>query len=264
MSINTNSFPRLRIALLASLMAWSVVPQLSADSLPFGFTVASVAVSDLSGNVCSQGNQSSATCSLGGATATAIVDNGQGGYAKASVGGTFAGAAAVTGYFFGLQGPSNVNVPILINGFASTQDDASYYGASYASYYIYSGSSTGADLYGRYFASANACAYLTGAGVPCMQTGQFSLGTSVASNSVFYVFFEAAAGGTNASALIDPIITIDPSFAQASQFTLVASPGVFPTATPSIPEPASAGMLVISGLAALVWLGVTKLRACHK
>jgi hypothetical protein len=54
-------------------------------------------------------------------------------------------------------------------------------------------------------------------------------------------FPAVALGGNGASALIDPIVEIDPSFSQANQFELITSPGVLST-----PEPASTLVVAIA------------------
>jgi hypothetical protein len=221
---------------------------MQADSLPLGITAAGVELGNLTGQVCSQYGVSSASCSASGSTATAVVANGQGGMASVSLGSSATYGAAVTEYYFGLLGPTTESVPIIVNGYASTQDSGTLDSFSYGAYYIYQGSTSGVTYVGDYFASPSACAYFTEVNITCLSTGNFTLNTTVTSNSVFFVFFEAAADGTNASALVDPTITIDPSFADASEFTLEANPGVFtPPASPAAaPEPASAGLLAFA------------------
>lgn len=75
------------------------------------------------------------------------------------------------------------------------------------------------------------------------------------SGTVFLVQLLAAAEGTNASASIDPTITINPSFTQASQFSVVASPGVFTT-----PEPPSVALFAIGLLALATVVGLTRFK----
>jgi len=222
---------------------------LFADTLPLGITAAAAVLEDPSGNVCTQSNTTYAACSSGGSTAVANVTNGTGGLASVSLGSNTTAGAAVTEYYMYLQGPTNVQVPIIINGMASTADNGSDVGVSYAAYYIYQDSTKGFSYFGQYFASQNTCAFLPS---NCMSTGSFSLNTTLTSDTVFFVFFEAAAGGTNASALIDPTIQVDPSFAQASQFSVVANPGVFAPVSNTVPEPGGVG-LMLAGSAALLF-----------
>jgi len=218
-----------------------------ADTLPLGITAAAAVLDNSSGSVCTQSGATYAACSFNGATAVANVTNGTGGLASVSLGSNTSAGAAVTEYYMYLQGPTNVQVPIIINGMASTSDNGADIGVSYAAYYIYQDSSKGLSYFGQYFASPSTCAILSS--LNCMSTGNFSLDTTLSSDTVFFVFFEAAAGGANASALIDPTIQIDPSFAQASQFSVVANPGVFAPAPNTAPEPGGIGLMV-AGLAA--------------
>ncbi len=250
------------LPIVCLMMAMASVMQ--ADSLPLGITAAGVELGNTAGQVCSQYGVSSASCSVSGSTATAVVANGQGGMASVSLGSSATYGAAVTEYYFGLLGPTTESVPIIVNGYASTQDSGALNSFSYGAYYIYQGSATGVSYVGDYFASPSACAYFTEVNITCMSTGNFTLKTSVTSNSVFLVLFEAAAAGTNASALVDPTITIDPSFADASEFTLEANPGVFtPPSTPTAtPEPASAGLLLFA--LGAIGAGVRKARAEKK
>ena len=224
---------------------------LRADSLPLGITAAAADLYSASGALCTNSGVSSAFCSSGDAVSNAVVTNSLGGMASVSLGATASAGAAITEYFVGIEGPAGINVPVIITGSANTQDNGDLYGASYAAYYIYQGSSTGATFFARYFASSTACPYLTYVGYPCLPSGDFTLNTTITSGSVFFIALEAAAGGTNASATIDPLITIDPSFAQASEFTLVGNPGVFPPPAAAVPEPALFAF-VVAGFAALL------------
>jgi hypothetical protein len=93
----------------------------------------------------------------------------------------------------------------------------------------------------------------------CTQPADFSgaFGVSVESGSVNSLELEvvsgqvASAGPENSSASADPLIVIDPSFANAGQYSIVLSPGVANAVASTTPEPGSA-FLVIGALGVLI------------
>jgi hypothetical protein len=82
---------------------------------------------------------------------------------------------------------------------------------------------------------------------------------SVDSNTVYTIELNANLSSqinSSASAFADPFIQIDPAFADASQFSVIVSPGIDNVAL-STPEPGGAGMLAL-GLAGLAVLARRK------
>jgi len=226
------------------------------DTIPLLPTLAETFIDLTSGQPCIQIGLSSATCNSAGTTATAVVTNGQGGMASVFLGSSYVGASATVEYSFGIEGQVTQSIPIIISGHTSTQDGQAPFSFGYADYEIFQGSAAGENYVEEYFGSPNACAFYSAQlGVSCLPTGNFSISASITSNSVFVVSLAAGADGMNEFSMIDPTITIDPSFADASEFTLVSNPGVFTPTTPiTAPEPTPAGLLALS-LAALAFGG---------
>jgi hypothetical protein len=88
----------------------------------------------------------------------------------------------------------------------------------------------------------------------------FSLAPGTQSDISISVACNLETTGT-CSASIDPMIEIDPTFADANQYSLVFSPAVGSTATP---EPSSLPLLGVSGLLVLLGLKRKKLGAWTK
>ncbi len=152
-----------------------------------------------------------ASCTYQGATATGLVNDGKGGYAAVQTSTTPKLALALDTYIFLLLGPSSSKVPVIISGTTNTKNG----GEAYSIY------QSGNPLVDQSFASS----------------GPFTIRTSLTANNSFLVLISALAEGANSAASIDPMIAIDPSFALADRYKIVADPGIFaPT-----PEPVSAG-----------------------
>lgn len=252
------------IAFAAVILAAAFVTfPLRAAPIQIGDTYAYAYLVNTSGQYCGQGGigATSASCSFSGAMSRAVPENSNGGIASVSLGSTATAGYALTAYWFGLEGPANVNVPIIVSGSASTHDNQNALGASYAAYYIYANSTRGFTYLGDFFASPTACGYINSAGYPCHSSGNFSLNTSVQSDIAFYIWLAAYAGGTNASASIDPLITIDPSFPLANEFTVVSNADVFPPQPASTPEPTTFALI---GVAAVLVLGKRVLRMFNR
>ena len=164
----------------------------------------------------------------------------------------FTSGTAQFGYLITLDGPVGVNVPIIVNGATATATSNPPTDLNNASYHINQGTNNiGPIVINQFFGGASLCASISTQGLDCASTGPFTLTASLMSGPLYYVHASATVvTGPNSSASIDPLITIDPAFPQADQFTLVSSPGVFTTAT-AVPEPTSA-LLVAAGLLAII------------
>jgi hypothetical protein len=68
--------------------------------------------------------------------------------------------------------------------------------------------------------------------------------------------FSFGSGTDAASASVDPLITIDPTFPDADQYEVFFSPGVGDRSASAVPEPATCTML----LSALASLGLLRVR----
>jgi hypothetical protein len=86
--------------------------------------------------------------------------------------------------------------------------------------------------------------------------GEFSgsFGVTVSSGAVDQLVLEIEVGagnngpnGESASAIADPMITIDPNFAGAANYSLVFSPGVGNEVGPGIPEPGTLTLICCGG-----------------
>jgi hypothetical protein len=174
-----------------------------------------------------------------------------GGAATVSLGSDVTVGASATGtYFFTIQGPSSVTVPLIITGTTETRDNGtSNLAASIILLIPVSGDVSAGSV--NYFSSAYGCAVVDqqNPGATCNLSGsQFAIDASALSDSINALKFIAAASlGFNAFATVDPIVSIDPSFAGANEFTLVANPGVLPSPPPNseAPEPSSLSLLAI-------------------
>jgi hypothetical protein len=93
----------------------------------------------------------------------------------------------------------------------------------------------------------------------CTQSADFSGTFEVSVESGFFndVNLEAvsgkvsSAGPENSSASADPLIVIDPSFANAADYSIVLSPGIANAVESGVPEPSY--VLLIGALAGLAW-----------
>lgn len=241
------SSPRIVCTLLLLLVG--VNGCLRADSLPY----AAADIFGFSGDFCNQTDASSASCAYNGATAYAIVNNGTGGAASASTGSTLLGADGIVAYTLEIVGPVGVSVPVIISGTATVLSGSNLsaeqiLASGFAKYTVFYGTSFGVQALDETFSSPAYCQIDSAFGIQCTPSGSFSLPDTLDSDTIFGVVLQAAATEPNSSASIDPTITIDPSFPQASQFSVVASPGVF-TASP---EPPSLSLCLIgAGVLAL-------------
>jgi hypothetical protein len=166
------------------------------------------------------------------------------------------GASAGALYSFEIVGPSTTFVPIIIDTILSTA--VSGYAGSSASITINTVPSN--LVTPAYNARVTACQNNTSpfacTGDPAAFDGAIHL-TAISNlpepgQLDLFVLTGAALGGF-ASASADPLITIDPSFPGAADFSLVLSDGVG-NGLPTVPEPPTWTMIVvgISGLAAMI------------
>lgn len=87
-----------------------------------------------------------------------------------------------------------------------------------------------------------------------------SFGVTVSSGAVDQLVLEIEVGAANhgangesVQAIADPMITIDPGFAGAANYSLAFSPGVGNVVGPATPEPGTLALICCGG--ALLWLG---------
>ncbi len=120
--------------------------------------------------------------------------------------------------YFEIAGPLLSTVPVIFAGTETTSASAGYFGAT--AIFTPPGATSGTGII--------SATYGTGpSGYPASQT--FSDTVKLSSDRVYSVTYEAGASGPApqsgstgmAQATLDPTITIDPTFAQASDFTLI-------------------------------------------
>ena len=197
----------------------------SSGTLLFGSDLpvarASASIYDGVMHLCSVVADNATSCGGAGASATADAANGGGGMALFTVGGD----SNVTGssdafYYIEVDGPPGNLVPIDIAGSVDIQNagvDAAFLLTTY---------DDRITLVDKVFKPGD--------------SGPFLFQVTIAANAPFAVSLGAGgSGGFFGSALIDPKITIDPSYPLASEYTLASSPGVFGPASGAVPEPAS-------------------------
>lgn len=195
-------------------------------------------------DLCLHTALSAAPCSFDGVSSSAVVPTGLGGSVSAIVASTsgFYAAGSSVAYSVELIGPPGVSVPIAINGSAGASDSG---GITFGTDLYTLTSPFGFPIVGSvvaiYFSTSRGCSLMTGrpSYVPCETVGAFSLTASVTSDLVYLVAFSANAVGPGTSASLDPTITIDPAFPQASEFSVIANPGVFNTPSGAVSEPDS-------------------------
>jgi PEP-CTERM motif len=144
-------------------------------------------------------------------------------------------------YFFAVEGTINESVPLQFSATFSTGGSAD----AIADVAGVGGNVLGLNQYACTSINQGSCGTY-----PPDFTGTIDF--SVASNTVYEIVTEADAGAVNgsASASVDPMMIIDPSFPDAGLFTIVYGPGFSPATGPVLPEPGSL-LLLGSGLAAL-------------
>jgi hypothetical protein len=212
-----------------------LAPQALPDTVLFPPNVVDVLISGPANDCPTFGVGTAASCSSYGAFAQAIATNGTGGFVTATSGPYSLTATAELVYFFDVTGPTSTSVPIIFGGTSTETYSAGY---MYSEAYIYTVSATGTDnpVLDLYPTNNTAlCSEVSDPIATCAPAGAFSANLIVATNTLYYVSLRATAAlGTET--IDDSTIAIDPSFNQANQFNLVASPGVFGS---SVPEPTS-------------------------
>jgi hypothetical protein len=181
-------------------------------------------------------------CSAGGGTAGVTLSPFAGVTSSAVAGSNMsAGADASLSYDFEVVGgnPGDV-VPLLITAnlftFANSASDA------FASIFVAPGLQS---LGGTQVVACTNEAL-------CTQPAEFSgtFGVSVRSGSANSLGLEvvsgevSSAGPESSSASADPLIVVDPSFANAAEYSIVFSPGVANSVQSSAPEPGSSSLVV--------------------
>ena len=141
-------------------------------------------------------------------------------------------AGAVLNYSFVVSGPASVDVPLLVMGSASTSASGLLVGAE-ADIDVggYPGASVGVSTFGGPSSWAGFLAVSEYTNIP----------VGVGLSLVAYT-----QGGGSADASIDPVIEIDPSFPDASLYSITFSPGLgnsFSPAISPIPAPMSLSFL---------------------
>jgi hypothetical protein len=161
--------------------------------------------------------------------------------------GTEAVDQAYATYYFGVLGPSAVDVPLILTGSASVSAHGCkpFNGCSSAEVNEEAGRNDGpiaAFGSGSCFeGSPNCRAY------SFIQSLHLISSTATTTGDVGYTKLAISVIGYHGSAsgFIDPFITIDPSFANASQYSVVFSSGTGNPVAAAVPEPAEWAMLLI-------------------
>jgi len=236
-----NRTHQLGLAALATLLAQSAgaatLPQAGAsgfaadDASPFGSLVYGPALAAVGGSGINAFGDPYAD------SASSLLEAGNPTVRTAGNAGSWAQAALV--FYYEVVGPAAASVPVILTGTVSASADA--VAGAHASAQINPG--TGFSNSGPRLAVCAATTPGCGSGTQQL-TG--SLSFSVAANSVqgVYLLSEinalAVASGSY-SAFADPDLRIDPSFANAGQYSIVFSAGVVPSV---VPEPATVALLL--------------------
>ena len=191
------------------------------------------------------------SCSAGGGSAQVTLSPFAGVAASAvAAQGTSTGADASLNYDFEVVGGNPGDpVPVLIT--ANLVTIANSTSAAFASIFVAPGEQS---LGGT---QVVACTNETLCTQPAEFLGTFTV--SVQSASVNSLGLEVTSGQLssegpeNSSASADPLIMVDPSFANASEYSIVLSPGVANAVGSAVPEPGS-GFIVIGALGVLAGL----------
>jgi hypothetical protein len=256
--LNRDSRPEGMLRCVSFLLLACLAPLLHADSITsLLFTVAQAAVGPVNVSkgtqgvpLCSHSAAETAVCSADGANAKVKLTNGDGGFTQATAGtNSLIGAVANGVYLFTILGPTATEIPLIIKGSTETSDNgSSSVGATQVAIDSVDDGTLGVTSFAETFSSSYGCTQSLKflANVPCTELqGDFALHTTVLAETYSELaagvttidglsFTAAALGGNDASALIDPIVEIDPNFPGANQFQLIASPGVLSTPEPNL------------------------------
>ena len=173
-------------------------------------------------------------------------------------------ASAQALWAFQINGPAGVDVPILITGLYSASESNTM-GVS-------GGLAMGQDRFRLSYVLSFRCLLGDESGCDSSRNGfakDFVLHEKASSNTL--TFMQIATGGSLRrrghpgngifNAFIDPLVSIDPAFARASEFTLYVSPGAEGFAA-AVPEP-HAYALLLGGLTAVAWVARRRRKAAE-
>jgi len=234
-------------------------PQYEAQSSD---TIASLSNFSGPGSVSVYGCETSAPTECAAGTATDFYSDGS---ASASVNGSTSGDiyslstnnAAGVAFFFTVAGPAGQSVPILIAGTGSTSVEPSETGtiafaSSTVAFFPIPNSDDGEEqLYG--------CSAI-GTTAVCLSPSGYSatLAYDAIPGTVYEIDVgttcDGGSGNTSCSASADPMVEINPAFAEASEYSLEFSPNPAGTGTGTAPtpEPSTVGLLALG----LIGVGV--------
>ena len=225
---------RFGLIMLACLAACSGSTQ--ASDLPAPSVTAIIEDATTGKTVCTHTSTAApfqAECSSNGVDAFATAAGG--GTASVNSFATGYWGEAIVNYYIEVTGPSGVLVPVVVEGSASV---------------ALTGAATGfATLFQEHFEPD-----CTGIPNCTTQDGNYSLSVNLNSEQVTLVALFATAGRGIGTAIIDPQFTIDPTFARASEFQILVSPGVAPAGA-SAPEP---GFSLILLAVLIYWIQRTR------
>ncbi len=156
-------------------------------------------------------------------------------------------ATAHLSYQFSFSGPSNTEIPIIVNMndyviFSNGAPGGE--GEAYTNLSL----SNGDNVTNLACAGSNLCYYVYKPGNYPLVTGQYKgyIESDTLNTVSLYAYasnFYIGGYGTTASA--DPTVQIDPSFANAAEFNLVESPGISNSIAGAAPEPASWALMLV-------------------
>ena len=236
---------------LAAILAFAALPSVArADGVPSAGFSGSASGSNaslsgpgtLNGSACSPGPE-------GGCESGTVTLAYSGGNASASASGTTSGgngvpnavADGVVFFFFIVSGPANTEVPLIFSGSGSTSASG-VYATSQSQFYSPGGFFDACSESGV----PGACSNGAGGLEPTSYAGQKF--ASISSNTLEDIEVIVGGGSTlgsgSWSASVDPTIEINPTFADAGEFTIEFSPDII-TVPPSMPEPATWALLLI-------------------
>jgi hypothetical protein len=160
-------------------------------------------------------------------------------------------------FFFDVLGPSNVLVPLIITASGSTSasgpEAVDQVQVSFAGGQFYACSGTGPEV----AACGSASSSFSG-------SKSFSLESNLLSDVEVTISGSSTGGTGGFSGMVDPMITIDPNFAIANEFSLLFSPGVNPVPEPSGLTLALVLLALLSAMAAIKEIKARSTNQCPR